>query len=176
MLERFEAALCTIPFSKTRPGITSLVIRAVDFAETPVVEHDLRAAPAAPEGCLQLARDWEHFDCAYEAGAYWDVWTVENGAWVLAPQRIEVICYGEEYDSGAFQEAGHFQIDVGFDALFTLDETGAAGAVDKLRANVLALHDWAQRFQAALPVARYQVWSDGEENFEARMDEVLARS
>jgi hypothetical protein len=31
-----------------------------------------------------------------------------------------------------------------------------------------------QAVEQALPVERYRLWSEGEENFEARLDEILA--
>jgi hypothetical protein len=31
-----------------------------------------------------------------------------------------------------------------------------------------------ERVESALPVERYRLWSEGEENFEARMEEILA--
>ncbi|HVA16985.1 MAG TPA: hypothetical protein VMV59_04640, partial [Candidatus Dormibacteraeota bacterium] len=45
---------------------------------------------------------------------------------------------------------------------------------EKTRANIRKLYDWMERIEAALPVERYQLWSEGEENFEARMEEILA--
>lgn len=174
MLGHFEKVLRTIPFSSTHPGITGLVIRAVDSSETAIEEHDLRAAPATPEGCIQLCRDHEHSDCCYEARAHWDIWSPDAGAWKHGPHPVEVICHGQEFDHGAFREAGHFQVDLGFSELFAQD--GALSPLEKIRQNIHALHQWLQRIQAALPVVRYQLWSEDEENFAARMDDVLARS
>src|SRR5208282_5564899 len=42
------AFLHTVPFSRTRPAFTQLVLRAVETAETPLIERDLRAAPYTP--------------------------------------------------------------------------------------------------------------------------------
>jgi len=47
LLERFERLLETVPLSAARPGFSSLVIRAVNFSEIPLAEHDLRGALAA---------------------------------------------------------------------------------------------------------------------------------
>jgi hypothetical protein len=34
--------------------------------------------------------------------------------------------------------------------------------------------NWIRAVEGALPVERYRLWSEGEENFEARLDEILA--
>jgi hypothetical protein len=45
---------------------------------------------------------------------------------------------------------------------------------EKTRENIRKLYDWMARVESALPVERYRLWSEGEENFEARMEEILA--
>lgn len=45
---------------------------------------------------------------------------------------------------------------------------------EKTRENIKKLYDWMGQVEGALPVERYQFWSEGEENFEARMEEILA--
>jgi hypothetical protein len=32
---------------------------------------------------------------------------------------------------------------------------------------------WMRAVEEALPVERFRLWSEGEENFEARLDEIL---
>ncbi len=45
---------------------------------------------------------------------------------------------------------------------------------EKTRENIKALFDWVRRIEKALPVAKLRLWSEGEENFEARLEEILA--
>ena len=45
---------------------------------------------------------------------------------------------------------------------------------EKTRENIKKLFDWVRRIEQALPVAKLHLWSEGEENFEARLDEILA--
>jgi hypothetical protein len=45
---------------------------------------------------------------------------------------------------------------------------------EKTRENIKKLFDWVRRIEKALPVERVQLWSEGEENFEARLEEILA--
>jgi hypothetical protein len=45
---------------------------------------------------------------------------------------------------------------------------------ERTRENGRALLEWMERVRATLPVERYRLWSEGEEDFEARLDDVLA--
>jgi len=172
MLEAYGKLLATLPFSETQPGITSLVIRAVDETEPLLEEHDLRAAPATPDGCITLARVHEHFDCRYEARAHWDAWTLEGGAWRRGPSPLEVNCFGEEYDNGAYQDAGHLRVDLGFAEQFIASDapTGAARQGENAR----ALHNWLRQIKTGLPIERLLLWSEEEDDFEAQLDAALA--
>ncbi len=201
MLELFEQFLGAVPFSATFPGFHSLSIGAIDAAETPVAEHDLRQRPATAGELIEVCREHSGDDMLYEASAYWDLWTFEGAGWRDTPQRIEQACRGEAFDAGAFVEEGHFQLDAGLEHLFT----GHAGLLthsassseaqhpdeatflrymaepahlreyrEKTRENIARLLRCAQQVQAALPVERFALWSEGEENFEARLDDILA--
>ena len=204
MLEQFEQLLETVPCSAERPGFTALVIRAVDLTQMPLVECDLRSRPLGAGELLELAREHCHADSAYEVQTNWDLWAYDAGAgrWQLRPERLEIICQGEEYDAGAHAEAGHFEADIGFEHLFTghaglLGLRGASGATpehptesefvavmtqpeklreyhQKTRENIQKLMDWMRAVESAVAVERYRLWSEGEENFEARLDEILA--
>ena len=204
MLEQFERLLETVPFSATQPGFTELVIHAVNPAETSLVEHDLRRQPLNAAAVVEMAREYLHADSAYEVQAHWDLWVYDTSLarWQPQPQRLGIICHGEEYDSGACAEDGHFQADIGFEHLFTGHArllgpaTGSAAPPQhpaeaaflavmaqpenlreyhqKTRENIQILMDWMRAVEQAVPVERYQLWSEGEENFEARLDEILA--
>ena len=56
LLERFGAFLATVPFSATKPGFTHLTIHAVNAAETPILEQDLRAMPLDAPASSRLAQ------------------------------------------------------------------------------------------------------------------------
>jgi hypothetical protein len=45
---------------------------------------------------------------------------------------------------------------------------------EKTRENIQKLMGWMRAVEEALPVDRVRLWSEGEENFEARLDEILA--
>jgi len=203
ILERFGQFLGTVPFSATKPGLTYLMIRAVDASEPLLLEQDLRSVPMDAAGILELAQDHLHGDSSYEVRCHWDLWVMAGeGGWKLEPQPLEIFCHGEDYDDGFWRENGHFEANLGFEHLFT----GHAGLLgfrkgartaaqspeearfleamawpenleryqEKTRDNIRILLEWSRRIEQALPVERVQLWSEGEENFEARLEEILA--
>jgi phosphoenolpyruvate carboxylase len=44
---------------------------------------------------------------------------------------------------------------------------------EKTRENIRKLLDWVRKIEKAVPVERVRLWSEGEENFEARVEEIL---
>jgi len=203
ILDRFEKLLETVPLSVERPGFASLVIRAFNFSETPVSEYDLRGTPCGAADVIALARPYMAPDTACEVGASWDLWQrdADTGAWRLGPEPLLITCHGESYDDGTAVESGDIQADLGFEHFFTghaglLGSHGARSApadpveaeflalmlheehlheyYEKTRLNIQTLLKWVRAAEQALPVEHYQLWSEGEENFEARLDEILA--
>lgn len=203
MLDRFGRLLETFPLSSFRKEFTSLVIRAVNPSEAPLVEQDLRGSVARASDVIALAREHDNLDCSYEVEAHWDLWqrNLETGRWEKGAERVLLICQGALYDDGAAKESGDFLADVGFEHLFTghaglLGSTGARSApsdpveaeflawmtreehlheyYEKTRANIEVLLDWVSSVEKALPLERHLLWSEGEANLEARLDEILA--
>jgi len=204
LLELWGAFLSSVPVSATKPGFAELVIRAVSPSESPIFEQDLRSRALAPIEMVELAAEQVHADCSYETVAYWDLWTLAPNAtrWQLQPQRIELFCNGEEFDDGIWRELGHLHADIGFEHFFTgharllgshnqpvapphhPDEESFIAMMakpenlrqyhEKTRENIRKLFQWMQQVESILPVERSRFWSEGEENFEARMEEILA--
>lgn len=204
MLEQFGAFLGTVPFSTTRPGFTHVTIRAVDVTETPIVEDDLRAAPLDAGGIIGIIGEHIHGDGSYEVRAHWDLWGFDatSAKWANGPEGLEIFCHGEDYDEGFWRDNGHMQVNLGFEHLFTghagllgIRQVGKAVAEsaeearfleamawpenlqayhEKTRENIRKLLDWVRRIEKAVQVQQVRLWSEGEENFEARMEEILA--
>ena len=114
-------------------------------------------------------------------------------------------CQGKAYDDGVAATEGHFNADLGFEHFFTghagLLAPGAAKNPfessdhpiektfrnwmansenlkqyhQKTRENIQKLFGWVEAVEAALPVERSELWSEGEDNFEARLDAILAQ-
>jgi hypothetical protein len=200
----FERLLEAVPFSAGRPGFEWLMLRAVNAAEAPLVEHDLRQRPATAEQLLALASDQLHADTSLETRAWWDLWAFDlaSGRWEQQPQPLVIVCSGAEYDDGAYREAGHFCVEIGFEHLFTghaglLGRNGTSAPAaphpaevdflahmaepahlreyhEKTRENIRTLLNWMAHLEKMEEVERCRLWSEGEENFEARLDEILA--
>jgi hypothetical protein len=45
----------------------------------------------------------------------------------------------------------------------------------KTRENIEQLFHWVEAIERALPVERSELWSEGEENFEARLDAIATQ-
>ncbi|HMD31573.1 MAG TPA: hypothetical protein VKG84_06665, partial [Candidatus Acidoferrales bacterium] len=203
------AFLETVPFSLTRRGFTQLALRAIETSETPLMEFDLRAAPATPEGVLELLGESLREDSSVELEAWWDLWVFDaaSGEWTSAPQRLELIAYGPEFEDGAWRQTGHFSVDLGFEHMFTghaglLGSPETPGAADsaapedpdeadfvrrmsqpdalreyaeRTRENIRRLQAWVQQIAQALPLdpgTGIELGSEGEEDFEARLDAI----
>jgi hypothetical protein len=98
-------------------------------------------------------------------------------------------------------ENGHFLVDLGFEYYFT-GQAGLMGVgqarrqaaetpeearllevmawpenlekyQQETRDNIRALFDWSRRIQQALPVSRMRLWSEGDEEFEEHIEEIL---
>jgi len=203
MVAHFGKFLETVPVAAVPPGFTWLAVRAVSPAETPLEEFDLRGYVTTPEEIAAIARENNAADICYELSARWDLWMrdKESASWKIQPERMDIFCYGPEYDQGVFTESGHIMVDLGFEHVFT----GHAGLLaaeasriaepqhpeearflmwmsqpqnlreyqEKTRENIKKLMGWMRAVQEALPVERFRLWSEGEENFEARLDEIL---
>jgi len=130
---------------------------------------------------------------------------VESLKWQHAPQPLLLTCHGLDYDGGLAASSGHFTADLGFEHFFTghagLLAPGAASnpfhssdhqtektfrqwmSVSanlkeyhaKTRENIQQLFNWVEAVESALPVERSELWSEGEENFEARLDAILGQ-
>jgi hypothetical protein len=130
---------------------------------------------------------------------------MEMLAWKWGPQPLVLMCQGKAYDDGAAAAEGQFHADLGFEHLFTghaglLAPRAAKNPFDssdhpvektfrnwmasaenlrqyhqKTRENIQKLFSWVEGVEAALPVQRSELWSEGEDNFEARLDAILAQ-
>lgn len=130
---------------------------------------------------------------------------LETMTWKLGAEPLVLICQGNLYDDGVASTAGQFNADLGFEHFFTghaglLAPGAAKNPFDssdhpiektfrnwmaspenlkqyhqKTRENIQKLFSWVEAVEAALPVERSELWSEGEDNFEARLDAILAQ-
>jgi len=207
MIAEFARFLTTVPLAETRTGFDKLVVQAIDSAETPVEEWDLREQRYGPAEVAALAIQHLNADTAYFVSGKWDLWTfdIDTLKWTLGPQPLELICHGALYDENIATTTGHFTADLGFEHLFTghgglLAPGLATNPFDtsdhpfektfkswmassenlklyhvKTRENIQKLFSWVEAIEAALPVERSELISEGEENFEARLDAIQSQ-
>jgi len=130
---------------------------------------------------------------------------VDSVSWKLEPQPLILTMHGLAYEDGLADSAGHLVADLGFEHFFTghagLLAPGAASnpfassdhPVEhtfrqwmaapsnlkeyhaKTRENIQQLFRWVEAVETALPVERSELSSEGEENFEARLDAIAAQ-
>jgi hypothetical protein len=204
ILPRLAAFLETVPFSSTKPGFTYFTLRALDESQPPILEQDFRIMPLDAAGIVAIAAEQLHGDCSYEVSCFWDLATFDAGTGKSKsePQAIEIICRGEDYDDGFWRERGHFEVQLGFEHFFTghaglLGMRGNGEAVaesaeearfleamawpenldiyqERTRGNIRKLLEWVRRIEKAVPVERSWLWSEGEENFEACLERIVA--
>jgi hypothetical protein len=131
------------------------------------------------------------------------VFDANSAKWQSEAQALEILCHGEDYDDAFWRENGHIEVNFGFEHLFTGHagllgiRRAARGAAaespeearffeamawpenlqsyqEKTRENIRKLLDWVRQIEKAIPVERIRLWSEGEENFESRLEEILA--
>ena len=154
----------------------------------------LAAQHIHPDSAYIVAAKWDLW--SFDAGSL---------KWMHKPEPLLLTCHGPEYDDGIASSEGHFTADLGFEHFFTghagllapgaasnpfessdhpLEHTfrqwmSAPGNLKeyhaKTRENIQQLFAWVEAIEAALPVERSELSSEGEENFEARLDAILAR-
>jgi hypothetical protein len=130
---------------------------------------------------------------------------LETMKWQHTPQPLVLTCYGADFDNGLAASAGHFSADLGFEHFFTghgglLAPGTASNPFDssdhplektfrqwmsqpanlkeyhvRTRENIQQVFKWVETVESALPVERSELWSEGEDNFEARLDAILAQ-
>lgn len=123
---------------------------------------------AGEAGHIQTDAGFEHFFTAY-AGP---------------PGAEGMVAFGSNADGGINGVTGTTAeqrgMDSGADAVepryvATMTQEGHQNLYhEKTAANARALKDWAERARGALHVKRLRLWSEGKENFEARLEETLA--
>src|SRR3974390_2857355 len=207
MIPEFARFLTTAPLTEEEGKFRPLPIQAVDAAETPVAEWDLKDGNFGPAQVAALAAQHVNQDTAFIVEAQWDIWTFDINTlkWTQSPQPLELICQGVDYDDHAATSAGQFSADLGFEHLFTghaglLAPGAAKNPFDnsdhpvektfrswmassenlkqyhqKTRENIQKLFRWVEAAEAALPVERSELGSEGKDNLEARLDAILAQ-
>ena len=174
----------------------------IPVAEWDLKEGNFGPAEVAALAAQQINEDTAYIvDAKWDLWSF----DTETLKWKFGPEPLVLICQGKAYDEGVAATAGQFNADLGFEHFFTghagLLAPGAAtnpfessdhpvekrfrswmgsGANlneyhQKTRENIQKLFGWVEAVESSLPVERSELWSEGEENFEARLDAILSQ-
>jgi hypothetical protein len=180
------------PIDPTETPVASWDLRPTKFGPAEVAALAIQQLNF--DSAYQVAGKWD----------LWEL-NLESLKFERQPQPLLVTCQGLDYDGGIAASDGNFLVDLGFEHFFTghaglLAPGAAANPFDssdhplehtfrrwmsaggnlkeyhaRTRENIQLLFAWMERIEAALPVERSEVWSEGEENFEARLDAILGQ-
>jgi hypothetical protein len=167
LIERFETLLRVFPFSRQRPGIASVRVYALEYAEPPVFEYAFAEETDASE-VAALCREFANPDCAYTVEGWWDLWTYDRG-WRLEPSAVSVTCFGPEFEN---PEEDHFRIDLGPESRY-LPEPGLPEGTRMAQSNLKSVLRLAGELAESLPLEGKRLWTESDEDFAERLEEVL---
>ena len=180
MLLYWAAVLEQFPQSSFSPGIRSLAIYPLGWAEAPLLEQAFDDGADTGQ-VVALAAESLHEDCAYEARLQWDVWEVQETGdrldqWKRGPAAVAVTCLGSLFEPEEAADRGPLQLDLGVDSLFLPPDGVVADADFResvagscYRENIEQLLLFIHRLEQKLPLARRQLWSESEGDFASRI-------
>jgi len=171
MMPRLNSVMKQFPFSTARPGVQYISVQPVSWSEPSVLEQRFRPG-LDPEQATAIAGEFVHNDYAYVFETNWDIWTRDEleDRLSLAPQPVKFIAHGTEFDEGAFQQAGHVQVDFGLDTPYLYEEFELdEGDERRMRANVQKLIDFTHAVERNCGLAGRVLWSESDENLAQKL-------
>jgi hypothetical protein len=154
------------PVSKLAPhGV--LRVFALSFQEAPQLEEFHDSGVADWNEALRGAQELLHDDCAWQYETRWDVWQWD-GEWRLKPAMVRIEVFGPAFES---PDGEHVHIEFADESQFLPNPHS-----DQLRpvqSNLRSLLRLSQELEDALVVERHLLWSETEENFAERLEELL---
>ncbi len=133
--------------------------------------------PLEIEEILAALADHTGEDVAYRVESWWDLWQYE-GEWALAPARVEISCFGPEFDSGTELDSGSqedLRIDFGVDANY-LPMPEIPGSAKLVESNIKSLLRLVHELDSTLQVERRRLETESGANFAERLQQVLTAS
>jgi hypothetical protein len=172
--ERFESMLRLFPFSQrdTQPQ-TSVIIRAIDSTEPPLLERPMNG-PASTDEIVGVLNDYSGNDIAYEVQSYWDLWQFDRD-WKLSPSRVLLSSFGPQFDNCSSEVAidqEDLRIDFGVDTHF-LPQPEITGGARLVESNIKSLLRLVHEIENQLPVQKRLLSSESGENFADRLQRIL---
>lgn len=157
-------------FSKSIPGITSIVIHPISWEQPTILEQRFRPGVPAAEAIVAAA-DLLHEDYSYVFEANWDLWTPETlEEWSLRPSPVKIIARGEDFEEGEAEAEGQIEIDFGLDTPFLHEELQLSDELEaRVRSNVQTLVDFINRIEKNVSTATRLLWSESDENLAQKL-------
>jgi hypothetical protein len=176
-LKHFEKLLRLFPFSqRDEQGQSTVSVQAVAVTEPPLLESPMNG-PIDPDEVLAAIADYGGDDIAYSVESWWDLWQYDDD-WKLAPARVELACFGPEFDNGTERPVGEqedLRIDFGLDCHY-LPRPELTGSGRMTESNIKSMLRLVHELDSALPVAKRKLETESGENFADRLQQVLSGS
>ena len=152
VLPALRAALNAFPYSESYPGVRSFSVHPLDWSEPVSLEEDFPGGANA-DLILELAAQFEHSDCAYQAVVCWDL--------AAGPKVVKIIAYGPDFE-GREEERGNLEFDLGLETSFLSDQRNIS--------ELIALN---RKLASSLPPHKRHLWTESGANFADKVAETL---
>jgi hypothetical protein len=171
MLTYWRQAIEVFPASAQAPGVRALTVYPLDWNQTATMEDAFLDGGSA-EQALELAQEFLHSDCAYEARMSWDLWVPKSedpsDGWERKPHGVSIICLGGQFARDGEEDSSNIEINFGPEGnflppdLWDLDpeEKQEVMAGPQMRENIDKLVSYARDIEKTLPVVRRRLWSE----------------
>ncbi len=182
VLAALQKVLEAFPFSRPVAGVRSISVHPIDWSEPPAIEREF--AEGAEIGyTIEMAREFENPDCAYEATVFWDLWEFRRnggaGGWRQTPHEVRLIAYGPQFE-GREVERGHLELDLGLDTPFLARERSDRDPeaftddyASHIQANIQKLLNLVRTLSTTLSAEKRLLWTESGENFAERIERSL---
>ena len=151
-------------------------MQGVSVTEPPLLENPMNG-PIDANQVLAVLQDYNGEDIAYSVESWWDLWQYEDD-WKLAPTRVQLSCFGPEFDNGTERQAGEqedLRIDFGVDSRY-LPRLDLPGSARMTESNIKSMLRLVHELDSALPVAKRKLETESGENFADRLQQVSAET
>jgi hypothetical protein len=168
MPHHWEKLLRMFPYSRLAQSPTLCRVCAVSLSEPPLIESEF-PPPFDPQQAVQLAKEFQNADCAYQVETFWELMLPENN-WSLRPAAVSLWCFGPEFENDT---TDHIRIEFGLETQF-LPVPGDEKSLRASQANLRSLTHLVQEVSAALPIERQHLWSESGTNFAEKLEAALS--
>lgn len=168
MVSFWEKLLKLFPLSRLSPRPAYLRVLAIELSEPAIFERALEP-PLATDAIVELSREFQHEDGAFQLDCDWDLMQETEQGWKLAPAPVTLWCYAAQFDN---ELGDNLRIDLGLEQLF-LPTPGNDASARAAQANLRSLMRLVADIEANLPVEKRLLWSESGQNFAERLERLV---